>query len=134
MPSCPLSPRPQQYADPSAMRAQVCAPPVATDLYVVVEGTTTVNEALPLCPSEVAVIVADPAATADTRPVADTVAIAASEVAQEIERPVNTLPLASCVVAVNWYVAPIGIVKLAGTTVTVATGAAATTVTAAVSV
>jgi hypothetical protein len=31
-PSCPLSPRPQQYAAPGTdVRAQVCAPPAKTD-------------------------------------------------------------------------------------------------------
>src|SRR5688572_13627400 len=92
-PSCPLSPRPQQYAAPAAVSAQLCAPPAVTDANAVT-GTAAVTEtvALPLFPSDVAVIVADPAATAATMPSAETVATAVALVDQVTERPASVAP------------------------------------------
>ena len=57
--------------------------------------------AVPDFPSLAAVIVAVPAATPVTTPVADTVAIAPLLVVHVTTRPVNTLPLASLVVAAS---------------------------------
>jgi hypothetical protein len=84
-----------------------CVPPTAT---VAEDGVTvtvatgtgvTVTEAVPLFPSEVAVIVAGPpAATPVTSPVlAFTVATAALLDVHEIERPVRRFPFASFVAA-----------------------------------
>src|SRR5207302_9575902 len=66
----------------------------------------TVRADVPLCPSLVAVIVAEPAATPVTRPLTDTVATAALLVAHVTARPVRAVPLESSGVAVNWVVAP----------------------------
>src|SRR2546425_1423673 len=57
----------------------------------------TVIADVPLFPSLVAVIVADPGATPLTSPVASTVAVATALVVQAMARPVSTLPLASSV-------------------------------------
>jgi len=65
-------------------------------------GTTmTVIAAVPLFPSLVAVIVADPTATAVTRPLADTVATAGALLDHAMLRPARTLPAESLVVAVS---------------------------------
>ncbi len=65
-------------------------------------GTTvTVIAAVPLFPSLVTVIVADPTATAVTRPLADTVATAGALLDHAMLRPVRTLPAESLVVAVS---------------------------------
>jgi len=61
----------------------------------------TVMADVPLCPSLVAVIVAEPAATPVTNPLAETVAIAALLVAQVTARPLRAVPFASFGVAVN---------------------------------
>jgi hypothetical protein len=52
----------------------------------------TDTAALPSLPSEVAVIVAEPALTPATTPLAETVAIAGSLVDHVTLRPVSTLP------------------------------------------
>src|SRR6266511_361937 len=61
----------------------------------------TVIAAVPLFPSLVAVIVADPGPTPLTRPVWSTVATLGSLVDQVITRPPSALPFASRVVAVS---------------------------------
>ena len=66
-----------------------------------VVAADTLMADVPDLPSLVAVIVADPAACADTRPVLDTVAAAVFELDHVIARLVRTFPLASFVVAVN---------------------------------
>src|SRR5207247_1159253 len=91
----------------------------------------TVIAALPLCPSLVAVIVADPAATPVTSPVPLTVATAVLPLAHVTTRPVSVAPLASLGVAVSCPVCPTGMLAVAGATVTDATGTTLT-VTAAV--
>src|SRR2546430_1043189 len=73
---------------------------VATGTFV------TVMAAVPLFPSLAAVIVAEPAATPLTKPLAETVAMAALLVAQVTTRPLRAVPFASFGVAVNWVVAP----------------------------
>src|SRR5437016_8359967 len=82
----------------------------------------TVMADVPLCPSLVAVIVAEPAATPVTNPLAETVAAAALLVAQVTTRPLRAVPFASFGVAVNWVVAPTVTPAAAGLTVTDATG------------
>ncbi len=64
----------------------------------------TVTPALPLCPSLVAVIVADPAARALTRPLLFTVATAPLLLAHVTARPASGLPAASLGVAVSCVV------------------------------
>jgi len=79
------------------------------------------------------VIVAEPAATAVTRPLVLTVAAELLELVHVTVRPVRMLPLASRNVAVSWAVCPTDRLAVAGLTVTEATGALVT-VTAAVCV
>jgi hypothetical protein len=79
--------------------------------------------AVPVFPSLVAVIVAVPAPTPVTRPVAVfTVATFAALVVHVTVRPVRVLPLASFVTAVSCWVAPTANVTAAGVTETLATG------------
>ena len=61
----------------------------------------TVTLAVPLFPSLVAVIVAEPVATPETTPLDDTVAIPVLELDHVTARPVSTLLFASRVVAVS---------------------------------
>src|SRR5439155_26693346 len=61
----------------------------------------TVTTAVPLCPSLVAVIVAEPVATAVTSPLPFTLATAPLLDCQVMTRPVNGFPLASRGVAVS---------------------------------
>src|SRR5437016_12181344 len=84
---------------------------------------TTVMAEVPLCPSLVAVIVADPANTPVTRPVAFTVAAEPLLLDQVIDRPVRTLPFASFNVAASCSVWPSFTVADPGVSVTVARGA-----------
>src|SRR2546429_4578502 len=81
----------------------------------------TVMADVPLCPSLVAVIVAEPAATPVTNPLAETVPAAALLVAQVTTRPLRAVPLASFGVAVNWVVAPTVTPAALGLTATEAT-------------
>src|SRR2546426_10639577 len=85
----------------------------------------TVMAAVPLFPSLVAVIVAEPVATALTSPFESTVATPGALVVQVMVRPESGFPLASSGVAVSCCVAPTGQVDADGLTVTVATGSAA---------
>src|SRR5207245_2465125 len=93
-------------------------------------GLVTVMAALPLCPSLVAVMVAEPAVTPVTNPLPFTVAMDPLPLAQTIVRPVNTLPDPSLVVAVSCAVWPACTLADAGLTVTVATGTLETEMTA----
>src|SRR5206468_2649817 len=65
------------------------------------EITVTVMAAVPLCPSQVAVMVAEPAATAVTSPWLLTVAAAVLLLDQAIVRPIRAIPFASFGVAVS---------------------------------
>src|SRR5205809_2896432 len=78
--------------------------------------------AVPLWPSLVAVIVAEPATFAVTSPVPVTVATAVLLLAHATERPVRMAPLASRRVALSGTVWPTGTLAGAGLTVTDATG------------
>src|SRR5207302_4276116 len=82
----------------------------------------TVTADLPLFPSLVAVIVAEPAATPLANPLAETVAMAALLVPHVTTRPLRAVPFACFGVAVNWVVAPTVRLAVAGLTVTDATG------------
>jgi len=82
--------------------------------------------AVPLCPSLVAVIVAEPATTPVTSPLGLTVATAVLLLDHVIVRPDSALPLASFGVAVSWTVLPAGTLAVAGLTVTEATGTCTT--------
>src|SRR5438445_2203856 len=82
----------------------------------------TVIAAVPLLPSLVAVIAAEPVATAVTTPLTLTVATAGASLAHVTERPVSVSPRASLSVAVSCGVAPTRRLSLAGATVTDATG------------
>src|SRR6266480_4244648 len=95
------------------------------------DGGVTVMAAVPLCPSLVAVIVAEPATTPLTSPLGLTVATEVLLLDHVIVRPVSAFPLASFGVAVSWSVLPAGTLPEAGLTVTEATGTC-TTVMAAV--
>ena len=87
-------------------------------------GSPTVTEAVALAEAEVAVIVAVPSATEVTRPVDDTVATAASDVAHVTVALAIVAPFWSLTVAVSCCVAPIDEkLKLVGESVVeVATG------------
>src|SRR5438552_16078281 len=78
--------------------------------------------AVPLWPSLVAVIVAEPATLPVTSPVPVTVATDVLLLAHVTERPVRMLPLASRRVALSCTVWPAGTLADAGLTVTDATG------------
>src|SRR5881398_2934018 len=78
--------------------------------------------AVPLWPSLVAVIVAEPATFPVTSPVPVTVATDVLLLAHVTERPVRMLPLASRRVALSCTVWPVGTLADAGLTVTDATG------------
>ena len=90
----------------------------------------TVIVAVPICPSEVAVIVVAPAATPVTSPLPLTVAIAVLLLAQVTVRPDNELPLASFGVAVSCTVWPTCTDAVAGLTATDATGTLVTVIAA----
>src|SRR5205807_216747 len=82
----------------------------------------TVIAAVPLCPSLVAVIVADPAATPVTLPFTSATATDVLLLDHVTVRPDSGLPLASCGVAVSCADCPAEIVADAGVTLTDATG------------
>src|SRR5882762_1378249 len=88
-----------------------------------VVGAVTVIAEVPLFPSEVAAMVAEPAARPVTSPVPLTRAIALSPLDQVTARPVSGLPLASFSVAVSCTVWPICTLGDAGLTATDATAA-----------
>jgi hypothetical protein len=104
---------------------------VGDTVTVLTGASVTVNEDVPVIVSLVAVIVTGPpAATAVTRPVALTLAIALLLEDHVTVRPVSTLPLASFVKAVNCCVGVTPSTRLAeeGVTVTVLTGASVTVI------
>lgn len=87
-------------------------------------GAVTVTPAVPVLPSLVAVIVAEPVATAVTRPLLDTLATDVLDDDQVIVRPPNAVPAESRGVAVNVIVSPVTSEAVVGLMDTVATGAA----------
>src|SRR5437016_4988684 len=88
----------------------------------------TVLADVPLCPSLVAVIVAEPATTPLTRPLEFTVATDVLLLDQVIVRPVSGLPVTSFGVAVSCSVWPACTLAGAGLTVTDATGTLVTVI------
>src|SRR2546427_3222208 len=90
----------------------------------------TVIEEVPLCPSLVAVIIADPAAIAGTSPLPLTDATDGVELDQLTARPVRTPAAESFVVAENWTACPTCALAEAGLTGTDATGTGVTVTTA----
>ena len=96
---------------------------VATGTFV------TVIVAVPLFPSLVAVIVAEPVPAPVARPVPPTVT-AELLLAHVTVRPVSTLPRESVVVACSCVVAPTRMVAAVGATLTADTGATVTVTTA----
>ena len=85
-------------------------------------GGVTATDAVPFCPSLVAVIVAAPTATPVTRPLPFTVAAAGLLDAHVTTRPDSAAPFASFGVAVSCPVVPAPTLKEAGLTATDATG------------
>src|SRR5213592_4503796 len=91
-----------------------------------VPGVVTVTADVPLCPSLVAVMVAEPTVTPVTRPLELTVATEVLLLDQLTVRPDSGLPLASLGVAVSCTVEPTDTVAEAGATLTEATGTCTT--------
>src|SRR5437764_12442102 len=91
-----------------------------------VPGVVTVTADVPVLPSDVAVMVAEPAATPVTSPLPFTVATAVLLLDQVTTRPDNGLPFASFGVAVSCTVRPIVTLAVGGVTVTLATGTGVT--------
>jgi len=92
-------------------------------------GTGTLDTVMlevPLCPSLVAVIVAEPAVPPVTSPLPSTPATDVLLLDQVTARPVSGFPFASFGVAVSWTVRPTCTVADAGLTVTELTGTTAT--------
>src|SRR2546430_438613 len=95
----------------------------------VATGTlVTVIDAVPLLPSLVAVIVAEPGATPKTSPELFTVATDVLLLDQLTARPERAAPFASLGVAVSWTVCPAWTVAVGGVTSTVATGTLGTVI------
>src|SRR6186713_251214 len=76
----------------------------------------TVTDMLPVLPEAAAVMVAEPAATAEMSPLPDTVATAALDVVHVNEVPDIVAPFASLATAVAWVVPPTASVVVAGVT------------------
>src|SRR5256884_6773876 len=87
-----------------------------------VPGVVTVTADVPVLPSLVAVMVAEPAVTPLTSPLPFTVASAVLLVAQVTERPLKGLPFASLGVAASCTVSPTITLTDDGLTATDATG------------
>src|SRR5437667_369293 len=94
-----------------------------------VPGVVTVTVEVPLCPSLVAVIVAEPAVTPLTSPLPFTVATDVLLLTHVTTRPLSGLPFASFGVAVSCTVCPATTLAGDGLTVTVATGTLVTVTT-----
>ncbi len=113
-----------------AVSCTVCPVVTLTDAGLTLTDATgtgvTVTADVPLCPSLVAVIVAEPGATAVTRPLPFTVARAVLLVPHVTTRPASAFPLASCGVAVSCTVCPAVTLTDAGLTLTDATGTGVT--------
>src|SRR2546426_10743413 len=86
-----------------------------------VPGVVTVTADVPLCPSLVAVMVAEPTVTPVTRPLELTVATEVLLLDQLTVRPDSGFPFASFGVAASWTVFPTCIAAEAGVTLTEAT-------------
>src|SRR5204862_2842991 len=115
-----------------AVSCTVCPPDPEADAALTVTeltGTGTLDTVMlevPLCPSLVAVIVAEPAVPPVTSPLPSTLATDGLLLDQVTARPVSGFPFASFGVAVSWTVWPTCRVADAGLTVTERTGTTAT--------
>jgi hypothetical protein len=118
--ACPLASRTEACAWAVWPTGTVVTPDTTTELTT---ASVTVNGAEPLCPSLVAMMFALPTATAETAPVAETVAIEGADEDQVMARPTRTLPPASRSVAVAVVDWPVVMLGRASVTATVATGA-----------
>src|SRR5438093_8081177 len=90
-------------------KADVCTPlsvMVGLVRHEIAVGAVTLIAELPLLPSEVAVIVADPATSPVTSPLPFTLATAAALLAHVTTRPDSAFPLASFGVAASCTVPP----------------------------
>ena len=96
-----------------------------------VQAAGTFRITAPLLPSLVAVIVAEPGATAVASPRLETVTTWVLSDAHVTTRPDKVFPSASSAVAVSWSVPPASSVAVAGVTVTAATGIGITVIRAA---
>src|SRR5437773_944620 len=103
----------------SALQSAMSPAPTSTTEAL---GGVTVMTDVPLCPSLVAVIVAEPAATPLTSPLPLTVAADVLLLCQVTVRPTSGLPFASLGVAVSGRLLPADTVPDAGVSVTEATG------------
>src|SRR6266516_531611 len=115
--SMPAETAPKSPGD--SRRASTASAPIVTRPWTTAPED---NNNHPLFPSLVAVMVAEPVASAVTSPLALTVAAFMLLLVHVTVRPVSTLPFASFSVAVNWTVLPTLMLADAGVTVTVATG------------
>src|SRR5207249_4776556 len=107
-------------------KADVCTPlsvMVGLVRHEIAVGAVTLIAELPLLPSEVAVIVADPATSPVTSPLPFTLATAPALLAHVAPRPDSAFPLASFGVAASCTVPPTVKLADAGVTVTDATTA-----------
>src|SRR5436309_15591699 len=103
----------------SALQSAMSPAPTSTTEAL---GGVTVMAEVPLCPSLVAVIVAEPAATPLTSPLPLTVAADVLPLCRVTVGPSSGWPFASWGVAVSGRLLPAGTVPDAGVTVTEATG------------
>ena len=117
-----------------AVSCTVCPAPTVADPGLTLTDATgtgvTVTVAVPLFPSLVAVIVAEPAARPVTNPLALTVARPELLLAHVTTRPLRAAPVESTGVAVSSTVCPTIVLADAGLTLTEATGTAVTVTTA----
>ena len=118
LPSAPYGFLPQQYPAPAAVTSQVWSQPGLTAVASPLEiETETVD--VPLNEPDVAVIVADPFATAVTRPADDTVATPVFDEDHVTVAPEIAVPPASLTVAASVVVPPLDMrVTVLGDTVT----------------
>ena len=93
LPNWPTLPCPQQKAFPEELSAQVVwFPPVTDATGDMLAGTVTVIVPVPLTPSDVAVIVTEPADRPLTTPFPSTLATSLFDVAQATLRSVTIFP------------------------------------------
>jgi hypothetical protein len=113
-----------------AVSCTVLPTPTLADAGLTVTDATgtavMVKDDVPLLPSLVAVIVAEPAARAVTSPLALTLATPVLLLAHVTALPFNALPAESLGAAASWTVCPTSRLAVVGVTVTEATGAVVT--------
>src|SRR6267143_2382862 len=101
----------------------ICRPAVAGEIATEATGmVVTVRAAVPLLPSLVAVMVAEPGTTPVTWPLGLTVTTLVLLLVHDTVRPVKVLPAESFGVAVSWTVCPTCRLAVAGEIATEATG------------